>query len=360
MEHGFDTAMLLLGKGGGDGASWKKVNLLYHMAEGVLYETDTRTVEAYALTLPSGTLAAEITALSGRTVFRNQLVPDGNFETVGDWEVDGGTLTVSGHTGECRKTGSTVPTLKQSITLEKTHRHFAHAEVFTLSGYDFDTGLSLSAGDRTANVVGSVWSYNNWKTLEGVVDSLDPDEETGIQFYGTGTITRPGHYRVRNVMVFDLTALFGADYDESDLTQIKEDLAGIGLSVTGYVPESATHPVHAAVMRVESRDAGGKLLGAVRIPASVRRLEGYGESEVGGSGNTLDLAAGTFTEIGHFVDGVWTELDEPLVTDVSEMLPDPIVPAAGGGTLTFVQTSGETLPASAEVDCFLPLSGADG
>lgn len=94
----------------------------------------------------------------------------------------------------------------------------------------------------------------------------------------------------------------------------------------------------------------------LEIPAAVRALEGYGESPVGGDGNTLNLSAGTYTEIGHYVDGVWTALDAPVVTDVSALLPDNMLGVEAGGTLTFVQADDLALEVPSSVDYLVKLS----
>lgn len=135
--------------------------------------------------------------------------------------------------------------------------------------------------------------------------------------------------------VIGLTKMFGAGREPTDTSDPR---------IAGIIAYAEAHPEYSAGQIIAQTTVGGQVVfttditvATLDIPDAVRALEGYGQSEVGGDGNVLDLADGTYTEIGHYVDGVWTALAEPVVTDVSAMLPDNMLDTEAGGTLTFRQ-----------------------
>ena len=101
-------------------------------------------------------------------------------------------------------------------------------------------------------------------------------------------------------------------------------------------------------------------LDVLEIPDAIQALEGYGESDIGSTGNTLDLAEKKFTENGHYVEGVWTALEEPVVTDVSAYLSDNALGVEVGGTVTFEQSNDLKVEVENEVEYLVKLEEVVG
>lgn len=156
----------------------------------------------------------------------------------------------------------------------------------------------------------------------------------------------------KNVIRIDLTQMFGYGSEPTDTSDPR---------ISAIIAYAEAHPEYNAGQTLGLTYVDGVLTivpditaATLEIPAAVRALEGYGQSAFGGDGNTLDLADGTYTEIGHYVDGVWTLLDTPSVTDVSSLLPNNMLTTEAGGTLTFVSEAGLAVPNS--VDYLIKLS----
>lgn len=155
------------------------------------------------------------------------------------------------------------------------------------------------------------------------------------------------------VSVVDLTQMFGSGNEPSSTSDPR---------IAAIVSYAEAHPEYNESQIIAQTTVGGQVVftpditvATLDIPDAVRALEGYGQSEIGGSGNVLDLADGTYTEVGHYVDGVWTALDTPVTVDVSSMLPDNMLDAEAGGTLTFRQ-EGTELAVPNSVDYLIKLS----
>lgn len=283
----------------------KELDLLWKLTAGVAYETQTDTDAAYQKTVPSGTVAAEIGSIGGKTVERDE-------------------TPVSAKVTEVRSVGKNL--------FDKEHI------VKVVGKYRNDQGLEVTSGSDTSYTKMFVPVSGSTTYSQSGALKASSDYQVGVYFFdaeknwiskstsaskSSRTFTTP-----ENCRYIDLQ--FRNDTWQPDEIQIE-----LGSAATDYAPYHAD---------------------TLEIPAAVRALEGYGESEIGGDGNTLNLADGTYTEIGRYVDGVWTLLDTPVVTDVSGLLAGTVLDTEAGGTLTFVQEGGTELAVPSSVEYLIKLS----
>ena len=302
-----DAALLLMRSGSGSMTALKKrVDILFRLAAGSLYDAQTDSTEAYRKTVPSGAVAAEIGSIGGKTVER-----------------DG--APVSASVCEVRSIGKNLFDKDHIVSVIGTYRNDS-GEPVASEGQTSCTMMYIPVEGNTAYTqsgklkTGSQYSVGIY-FFDADKNWIEKRTASGSTAYGTFTTPETCRY-------IDLQ--FRADTWEPSAVQIEA-----GSAATDYAPYHAD---------------------TLEIPAAVRALEGYGESEIGGDGNTLDLINGAYTEIGHYVDGVWTLLDAPVVTDVSGLLAGTVLDTEAGGTLTFVQEGGTELAVPSSVDYLIKLS----
>ena len=135
----------------------------------------------------------------------------------------------------------------------------------------------------------------------------------------------------KNYEVFDLTQMFGEGNEPATVEEFK------AMFPLDYYEYNEGELVSANVVSVDSTDSSGVSLGTIAIPAEVRALEGYGQSN-GSDYNYLDFETKKFVEVGHYVNGVWTAHAQEI--DVSAYINDDnLLTVEGGGKLTFTQSN---------------------
>lgn len=328
----------------------KRLDILYKLTEGTAWDTETDAQAAYQKTVPSGAVAAEIGMIGGNTVVWNQHmqpVTAENFTSIlhtADIAFTDGvcTFTATAKGGFVGRSGGNTDKIVAG------HVYLRYAEVKA------DEGTSLYVYGDGGYASKTIAASGGW---DAVRTRFSPQSGAIPSTAFSVTDNRESGWTpvsFRRVWLFDLTQCFGSDAPTTSSDPRISDMIAYASEHPEY---DAGSLLSAAVTSVVSRDAeDAETLGTLEVPAAVRALDGYGQSAVGGDGNTLDLSAGTYTEIGHYVDGVWTALAEPVVTDVSALLPDNMLGVEAGGTLTFAQDGGTTLDVPNSVDYLVKLS----
>lgn len=300
------------------------------------------TTEAYSKTVPSAAMPkATIDMIGGKSVVLNQLVQNGNFESTSGWSAVYGSLSVSDNEGiyTCGSNVGSSARIDQSIPFVNGHKILLVAEIYHTKQTDtfISTGSSsIYAADVVLKRAES-FVINDWNKVEGIV-TASSTQILRVYFNFSEVYGPADTIKIRNVMAIDLTQMFGSAVANTITTPEQAYALGVPRE---YVPYNAGEIVHAEVQKVESRDADDAVIGSYQIPSAVRALEGYGQSPIGGNGNYIDFANRKFVAIGHYVDGVWTPLAEPIEIDISDLLTDvPLIDVDGGGTLTFKQQTG--------------------
>lgn len=352
-----DAALLLLRSCGAGGrrlaAAERQIRALYRLTEGTVWDTQEDSGTEYRKTVPDGAKAAEIGSIGGSSAVWNQLVRNGDFSQDNGWTglrcdisygADGATLT-------CTSEGNVAAFV--STAYQRTfpaHRYLVLADITASKTDNYRIALSSSITSNYAAFSAEAGEAVRVKALLTISEALQT-----MPRIGSARAMEVGDMiELRGLYVIDLTLLFGAGNEPETVNDPR--VAGIETYAYSHPAFTEETLISADVSRIVSRSSDDTLLDALDIPAGVRLLEGYGQSAPGGSGNTLDLTGGTFTEIGHYVNGVWTLLDTPRVTDISAMLPGTLTAAAAGGTLTFEQEGGTTLQVPNTVDYLIRLS----
>lgn len=460
-----------------------RVDALYKLTQGQLWDTELGDSPAYIQDVPAGGVLAEVNKISGRTVMWNQLVKNGNFATATEWASSFNTISIANNelTFVATNPVDNSNIIGNVMPLVPGSKYYVAVEVI------YDTRLPHSnpaIGDGGYQMASAeITEIGTWVKIHGIITASSSGDHT-IRFYPrTAGWQSTDSGRIRNVVTVGLTEMFGAgneptttdepriaaieayaalhpEYNarsllSAEVTSVKSVGKNIfgGLTLArklnevsassilnesektvsfthgsnvlykGFKPDTL-YGIWLSVKSVNTKNnslvvrytdgtqnqisitengllkyntASGKSVSNVSlyyysdgntvlnyencgimegsvnvvpfspyieanmlIPESVRALEGYGESEVGGNGNTLNLVDGTYTEIGHYVVGVWTALAEPAVTDVAAYLADNSLEVEVGGTVTFEQSNDLKIEVPNEVEYLVKLEEVVG
>lgn len=198
-----------------DAKTKRSLDALWKLNQGISYQFETDTEKAYQKDIPSGAKLASVKKIGGRTIVWNQLVSDGNFQLVRKWSTqrvnpiaDNGeltcTVTVAGagsNAFACDNNTKTVVGHKYYIT---TNWYIASTNAS--SGFVCGLRGALPASPIPGNP--DVW--NKYSTIGTVTNS------SSIFIATLGGDTEVGDiFKIKNVMVTDLTKMFGAGNEPS-------------------------------------------------------------------------------------------------------------------------------------------------
>lgn len=198
-----------------DAKTKRSLDALWKLNQGISYQFETDAEKAYQKDIPSGAKLVSVKKIGGRTIVWNQMVSDGNFQLVRKWSTqrvnpiaDNGeltcTVTVAGagsNAFACDNNTKTVVGHKYYIT---TNWYIAS----TNASSGFICGLRGALPKSPIPGNPDVW--NKYSTIGTVTNSssifiatLSGDTEVGDIF------------KIKNVMVTDLTKMFGAGNEPS-------------------------------------------------------------------------------------------------------------------------------------------------
>lgn len=198
-----------------DAKTKRSLDALWKLNQGISYQFETDAERAYQKDIPSGAKLASVKKIGGRTIVWNQMVSDGNFQLVRKWSTqrvnpiaDNGeltcTVTVAGagsNAFACDNNTKTVVGHKYYIT---TNWYIASTNAS--SGFVCGLRGALPASPIPGNP--DVW--NKYSTIGTVTNS------SSIFIATLGGDTKVGDiFKIKNVMVTDLTKMFGAGNEPS-------------------------------------------------------------------------------------------------------------------------------------------------
>lgn len=312
----------------------------------------TDTSIAYQKTVVEGAHIAELKAISGKSVVRNQyshFTSDVSRTFSGvDFGVDADTNTM---TANGTATGNII-VAKGSFGL--TIPSYISGHKYLLRG------CPSGGGNNTYG-----WRYNNngfAETGNGVVLTCAPVGSTAssniiiegsefpVLFMATGQTFSNSEWKIN---VIDLTQMFGSDVAATITTP--EEAYALGCP-REYIPYDAGTVVSAKADKIISNDENNELLEEFAIPSAIRELEGYGES-YGEQINIVNFSDKTYTEYGHYEDDEWIAESTPITISISALLKDIslFINCEEYGNLTFHQENDIKLPIQSTVTYYTTL-----
>ena len=178
----------------------------------------------------------------GGTVAWNQLVQNGNFADTSVWSTQGyGTLSANGNVGTFTISQATTSArIEQTMNPIKGHKYLAIASIKPNKA--FDVVMSFRTTGAGTYIARQTMTANAWNYIFGVRNAVDSDLESNVfrvyPFLGTQTVEVGDTIQFRDIICFDLTALFNptiADY----IYSLEQSQAGAGVAwFRRYFPKS--------------------------------------------------------------------------------------------------------------------------
>lgn len=184
-----------------------KLDVLWKLSKGIIYDWQKTEVDG-VVTVPSGAKSSVLQGLKGKSVVWNQLIENGNFEDTTGWATYGGTIATSNN----------VCTFTASNAVVNTSR--LQTNLATVTGHKYYTTVSFKSSKAT-----SAYVTTDGNSPLVLATNIQADTFTTLQFVSNavvanGTLMRmylnaDGDFvegdtiEISNVMVFDLTLMFG-------------------------------------------------------------------------------------------------------------------------------------------------------
>lgn len=164
---------------------------------------------------------SKYTTLVGADVAVNQLVTDGNFETGTNWYYYNCTGVIANNTVTVTPSFSHSRIYKPNLNIVKGHKYLRTADYNGTGGSASITWYG--ALEKTVELTGS------WQTVADIIDNTY-DTQGGWQLHiGVTNNTGLAEYKIRNVMLIDLTQMLGTSIADTAYTK-EQATAGSGIA----------------------------------------------------------------------------------------------------------------------------------
>lgn len=302
----------------------RKIENIIEAATGVLLNEQTDATAAYSKTVPNGALKwADVNSISGKSIVLNEL----HKPTAYSNKTQGGITYTKGNNGEIiisgTATGASFIQPTDDYALQPAHKYLL-AGLNAVQGYGLHYRIRVSGSEVAQYNTDAIFTKDT--QTEGAAYVRLQSSSNAV--YPTPITFKP-HF-------VDLTKMFGSEIADTITTPEQAYALGCPREYTGY---NTGEIVSADVKEIRTTKADTTTLDSLAIPDAIRALDGYGQSEIGGNGNTVDFVSKKYIEIGHYVGSVWTPFDEPVETDISSMFSSNGIKVEAGGSVVFTQTS---------------------
>lgn len=249
----------------------RKLDVLWKLNQGISYEFQTDDTEAYQKTVPSGTKAASIKSIGGKTVVWNQLIDNGNFNDLNGWNRYQADVTVNNNIADI--TPQIVGGgLNKSVDINKSNIYLYKVNL-KCDVSCTNIGVMIERETARAMSSGSI----DWEELAIIFTASDTGKRTLRHLCEKKeSIGIPFH--IKQSQLYNLTQMFGSGNEPSTPEEFET------MFPADYYPYNAGKLMSASVNEVVEQ--GKNLLdsetfeqnGVVySIPQAVLELDGYGD-----------------------------------------------------------------------------------
>ena len=198
-----------------DAKTKRSLDTLWKLNQGISYQFETDAEKAYQKDIPSGAKLVSVRKIGGRTIVWNQMVSDGNFQLVRKWSTQ--RVNPIADNGELTCTVTTAGAGSNAFACDNnTKTVVGHKYYITTNWYIASTNASsgfvcgLSGALPASPIPGNPDVWNKYSTIGTVTNS------SSIFIATLGGDTKVGDiFKIKNVMVTDLTKMFGAGNEPS-------------------------------------------------------------------------------------------------------------------------------------------------
>lgn len=248
----------------------RKLDALWKLNQGISYEFQTDTTNAYQKTVPSGAKAANVKSIGGKTIVWNQLIDNGNFNDLNGWTRYGADVTVNNNIADITPS-ITGGGLNKFVDINKSNIYLYKVN---LKCDVSCTNIGVMIERETAHAMSS--GSIDWEELAIIFTASDTGKRTlrhlcekkegiGITFH------------IKQSQLYNLTQMFGSGNEPSTVEEFET------MFPADYYPYNAGKLMSASVNEVVEQ--GKNLLdsktfeqdGVYSIPQTVLELDGYGD-----------------------------------------------------------------------------------
>lgn len=210
-----------------------EIKFLMDAAKGQIAEVHTDNTEAYSKAVPTYTSAqakfSDIKKLGGKSVVKNQLVQNGNFDSTAGWSAYDFPAYIAAHDNELeiKPNGYSVIALQTSINLQAGHKYLISFVARKTS--DNITSITVRGNYATLKTYSNITT--NKTNYSFIIDNTSDHDKFG--FY-IGVQAQTDSVLVSKVKVHDITLWFGAAVSITT----PEDAYALGVPRT-YIPYNA-------------------------------------------------------------------------------------------------------------------------
>lgn len=195
-----------------------KFDALWGLGKGILYDWQKTEVDG-TVTVPTGAKKSILQGLKGKTVVWNQLIENGNFVDTTGWSTYGGTIATSNNVCTFTASDAVVNTSRLQTNLATVTGHKYYTTVSFKSSKS--TSIYVKTDGNASLVLTTNIQADTFTTLQLVSNAVG-NNGTLMRMYlnAGGEFAEGDTIEISNVMVFDLTLMFGAG-NEPTLEQFK-------------------------------------------------------------------------------------------------------------------------------------------
>ena len=199
---------------GGVSANSKRISNIEKLLQGTMYDYDTDDDVAYTKSVPAGAMPyAGIEKVGGKTLVMNQFVQNGNFADTSVWyEQNSATFSVSNNVATVSATASVDSGIAQVVSMIANHKYFKAVDIVSNFAIKFDVGSRLLSTSSGSGIRERLTQIAEWTTTSGNYTLRIRRNSAGEE---AGTFT------VANVIVIDLTLLFGAGNEPTTVAEFE-------------------------------------------------------------------------------------------------------------------------------------------
>lgn len=245
----------------------------------------------------TGSGAATVRSVQGATVGWNQLIQNGNFASSTGWVGQQSSMSVDN--GECTLTSTGQGTFFSLLgTMPRPVLYASHKYLgsFDVKSKTANVRMGLNAGNTGTLVVAACTTANanTWTHVAGIIKLDNVGYYTIFPIISNtpgGPSTETGDwFTVRNIMFFDLTAMFGSGNEPSTVAEFE------AMYPASYYPYSAPTLKPVQIAGIASTTAQGGELDAIEWTAQTLRAAGSVADML--YADHVDVRAGVYTFTG--------------------------------------------------------------
>ena len=230
----------------------RMINLLAKAQMDQLMEIENDSTEAYSKTLPSNTLGVLVNMIGGKSVVKNQLVPNGNFADTSEWTGIYGNVSILNNkcTYAISQLGAGINRIQTSsdVSIPIGHKILYSIDISLLH----DTNIRFRSGNNF--IINNTKYLQSTRIISGIF-SITNGEGESLQLYfmdmEANGYSIGDEVVVGGIKIIDLTKWFDGNSTILDSITTPEDAYALGVP-RDYIPYNAGEIISADCDAVDS------------------------------------------------------------------------------------------------------------